>query len=1165
MKKIHNMKLWQKIVIVFLLVIVFNTIIVKPVHADVSADILVKPITGLFVGIADSIESTMQKIAIGVDESLVHIETNKIATFWANFLVIGAFIVGTAIAIIAAVPTGGASVGAWVAFSITALGTIAIAGGSFILLGSHITTIVEKMLSDEFDFPQFALSPYEIFDNKITILDINFFNPKENEKKAKESVGWIKSEISLELVVSSQRDEGTFKFMPDRTVVNKDKFHEKYSLFDEELCNLKRDDISFAVETARQALDSVDADLYMDQINRAIAEYQCESFEWDSANGTKYVAVMIDGDENDMNGDLGDIDGCYVIFGPLFRYGKYYSYDIGDNITKPLFSVDDTIVKTYTTTMNVLNSITSVTVDKREFENLYGSPFENFTKSDFLGIEKTIWNYNGKQFGVFGEISEDDNTLTFEYIPFELTFIDGSKSPARELRTYVAGWYVTLRNLALVALLSILVYIGIRIVLSSVASDKAKYKQMLIDWIVAICLLFIMHYIMSFSVFIVEKITEMVDSIQVDVTSKEEAIQKAQAAGKGSDSDVKVGYASDIIKLDGTNDNDMKNKVRAAYETMKNTEYKSFFFKDANLNERAENKDEANVLVWPTGNFMEKARMYYQIHRKNGDDNYAMLGYGLIYVVLVIYTVIFLFTYTKRIVYMAFLTVIAPLVAVTYPIDKLNDGKAQAFDMWFKEYLFNLLLQPLHLLLYSVLIGAAMYFASENLIYVIMALGFFMPAEKLLRRFFGFEKAQTPGMFGGPAGSALMFSGLQRLMHPKPPHGGLGPGNGKDDKDGGEQDKAPRTQKIDESEGFLGEGNNNENNSDGFAFSDDTYTPSSGNFQLLDNDNQPDDNSEESTFRLDGFGANPNEIKANEYKDGEWSEANNDDTYTFAMNPSSDNTETTNPIQRNNQRTNETTGRENLTRGQRIRNGLSRGIRGYRRGLHNRYVARKAQKGGMLRRGVRLAGGVAAATAFTTAAGLAAIVSGEPSKQIGNIVTAGVGGYKVGSNLGERASGTVKNQKEMVQDALKEGKKGYKGSDYSKKQQEKYIKQFKKNEEYLNALQDRLSVDRKQAQEIMETHAEDYVNNGITDMDEFAAVYKLEQDFGNRDKAIATRHYAMERLDGKKVKNIDPEKKAKYDNMFMQEFMKRGKSQQEAANTVNELYDAVNRFHSYKK
>ena len=52
---------------------------------------------------------------------------------------------------------------------------------------------------------------------------------------------------------------------------------------------------------------------------------------------------------------------------------------------------------------------------------------------------------------------------------------------------------------------------------------------------------------------------------------------------------------------------------------------------------------------------------------------------------------------------MSFFTMIAPLVALTYPVDKVKDGKAQAFDMWFKEYIFNLLIQPMHLILYTIL------------------------------------------------------------------------------------------------------------------------------------------------------------------------------------------------------------------------------------------------------------------------------------------------------------------------------------------------------------------------------------------------------------------------------------------------------------------------------
>ena len=48
--------------------------------------------------------------------------------------------------------------------------------------------------------------------------------------------------------------------------------------------------------------------------------------------------------------------------------------------------------------------------------------------------------------------------------------------------------------------------------LSTISSDKAKYRQMLQDWLIGITLLFFMHYIMAFSVTIVQKITDIVSS-----------------------------------------------------------------------------------------------------------------------------------------------------------------------------------------------------------------------------------------------------------------------------------------------------------------------------------------------------------------------------------------------------------------------------------------------------------------------------------------------------------------------------------------------------------------------------------------------------------------------------------------------------------------------------
>lgn len=151
--------------------------------------------------------------------------------------------------------------------------------------------------------------------------------------------------------------------------------------------------------------------------------------------------------------------------------------------------------------------------------------------------------------------------------------------------------------------------------------------------------------------------------------------------------------------------------------------------------------------------------------------------YVVMYVALVVYTIKFTWEYLKRAITMAFLTLMAPVVAITYPIDKLGDGKAQAFNMWLKEYIFNLLLQPFHLIIYTVFVESAINIAINNPIYAIFFLAFITPAEKLLRKFFGFDKSSTAGgsSFAGGFGGAAAFNmlkgaiskGAQGIQHAK--------------------------------------------------------------------------------------------------------------------------------------------------------------------------------------------------------------------------------------------------------------------------------------------------------------------------------------------------------------------------------------------------------------
>ena len=122
---------------------------------------------------------------------------------------------------------------------------------------------------------------------------------------------------------------------------------------------------------------------------------------------------------------------------------------------------------------------------------------------------------------------------------------------------------------------------------------------------------------------------------------------------------------------------------------------------------------------------------------------------------------------------MAFLTLIAPIVAFTYPIDKMADGQAQGFDMWVKEYIFNALLQPMHFLLYYVLVGSAVRISGTNPLYAIAVLAFMPEGERLLKKIFGFDKAgggTVKGMQDAIAGAAIASS-LKGMLG-KGPKGG---------------------------------------------------------------------------------------------------------------------------------------------------------------------------------------------------------------------------------------------------------------------------------------------------------------------------------------------------------------------------------------------------------
>lgn len=251
----------------------------------------------------------------------------------------------------------------------------------------------------------------------------------------------------------------------------------------------------------------------------------------------------------------------------------------------------------------------------------------------------------------------------------DINFFDLSDTTSLvgQFRLNVAAWFYIMRNISAGILLVILVYIGIRMAISTVASDRAMYKRMLADWAVSLFLIFVLNYIIIFT---------------IEVNN---AIVKAMAVGQETNAEL------------------------------------------------------ASVM----GQFGWKGI--------NPFGGISSIVAAIIYIMLIWQTMALFFSYFNRMLKIAFLIIISPLISLTYSIDKIGDGKAQALDAWLKEFVFTILMQPFHCAIYMSLISTAIKVLiglgsfnkiSETLGAGIMALvciTFTKEAEKIIRKIFAFK------------------------------------------------------------------------------------------------------------------------------------------------------------------------------------------------------------------------------------------------------------------------------------------------------------------------------------------------------------------------------------------------------------------------------------------
>lgn len=137
----------------------------------------------------------------------------------------------------------------------------------------------------------------------------------------------------------------------------------------------------------------------------------------------------------------------------------------------------------------------------------------------------------------------------------------------------------------------------------------------------------------------------------------------------------------------------------------------------------------------------------------------------IVYGALVVANLAMVLTYVKRTIVLGFLIIIAPLITITYSIDKMGDGKSQALNTWMREFIFTVIIQPFHCIIYLVFYSSMINTLDVNsvgdafgandlgkLVFAAASAFFMLKAEGIVKKIFGIQ----PSGIGDAIGTGAM-------------------------------------------------------------------------------------------------------------------------------------------------------------------------------------------------------------------------------------------------------------------------------------------------------------------------------------------------------------------------------------------------------------------------
>lgn len=237
-----------------------------------------------------------------------------------------------------------------------------------------------------------------------------------------------------------------------------------------------------------------------------------------------------------------------------------------------------------------------------------------------------------------------------------------------QLRKYLATIYNVLRDASIAILLVVLLYLGIRLALTTISEKKAEYKKLLLSWVTAFAIVMFIHLFM-YGIFMIN------DSI-INICEK-------------------LSISAGTEAIDGISEASLYEAVRT----------KAYAF---SLNEGI---------------------------------------VGIIFYIIMVYLLIrYIVMYFKRVITIYILALSGSIMGIKYALDKIGGKKTSSFGKWIKEFSFNVILQSVHAIIYTILMAVALKIASTSfvgVVYSFVILNVMIGADKIFMKIFGIDKASS--------------------------------------------------------------------------------------------------------------------------------------------------------------------------------------------------------------------------------------------------------------------------------------------------------------------------------------------------------------------------------------------------------------------------------------